>query len=79
MFEESIKEGKPKPDFTGTDDYQVDLTLRGEIQNPTFLGFLQKIGAERLANFATRDMLVLDAIQREEPLPDDLKERVRCS
>jgi hypothetical protein len=57
----------------------VDLTLRGEIQNPTFLGFLQKIGAERLPNFATRDMLVLDAIQREEPLPDDLKERVRCS
>jgi ATP-dependent DNA helicase RecG len=76
MFEESIKEGKPKPDFTGTDDYQVELTLCGEIQNPTFLGFLQKIGAERLANFGTRDMLVLDAIQREEPLPEDLKEGV---
>lgn len=76
MFEESIKEGKPKPDFTGTDDYQVELTLRGEIQNPAFLGFLQKIGAERLATFGTRDILVLDAVQREEPLPDDLKERV---
>ncbi|HOL71224.1 MAG TPA: ATP-binding protein [Bryobacteraceae bacterium] len=76
MFEESIKEGKPKPDFTGTDDYQVELTLRGEIQNPAFLGFLQKIGAERLATFGTKDILVLDAIQREEPLPDDLKERV---
>ncbi|HLI82690.1 MAG TPA: ATP-binding protein [Bryobacteraceae bacterium] len=76
MFEESIKEGKPKPDFTGTDDYQVQLTLRGEIQNPAFLGFLQKIGAERLATFGTRDILVLDAIQREEPLANDLKERV---
>lgn len=76
MFEESIKEGKPKPDFTGTDDYQVELTLRGEIQNPAFLGFLQKIGAERLATFGTKDILVLDAIQREEPLPDDLKDRV---
>ncbi len=76
MFEESIKEGKPKPDFTGTDDYQVELTLRGEIQNPAFLGFLQKIGAERVATFGTKDILVLDAIQREEPLPDDLKERV---
>ena len=48
----------------------MGLTLRGEIQNPTFLGFLQMIGAERLANFGTGDMLVLDAIQREEPLPD---------
>ncbi len=76
MFEESIKEGKPKPDFTGTDDYQVELTLRGEIQNPAFLGFLQKVGAERLATFGTRDILVLDAIQREEPLPEDLKERL---
>lgn len=76
MFEESIKEGKPRPDFTGTDDYQVELTLRGEIQNPAFLGFLQKVGAERLATFGTRDFLVLDAIQREEPLAEDLKDRV---
>jgi len=76
MFEESIKEGKPRPDFTGTDDYQVELTLRGEIQNPAFLGFLQKIGAERLATFGTRDILVLDAVQREEPLAEDLKEHL---
>jgi ATP-dependent DNA helicase RecG len=76
MFEESIKEGKPRPDFTGTDDYQVEVTLRGEIQNPAFLGFLQKIGAEHLATFSTRDILVLDAIQREERLPEDLKERL---
>jgi ATP-dependent DNA helicase RecG len=76
MFEESIKEGKPRPDFTGTDDYQVELTLRGEIQNPAFLGFLQKIGAERLATFGTRDILVLDAVQREEPLAEDLKDRL---
>jgi ATP-dependent DNA helicase RecG len=76
MFEESIKEGKPRPDFTGTDDYQVELTLRGEIQNPAFLGFLQKVGAERLATFGTRDFLLLDAVQREEPLAEDLKDRV---
>jgi ATP-dependent DNA helicase RecG len=76
MFEESIKEGKPRPDFTGTDDYQVEVTLRGEIQNPAFLGFLQKIGADRLATFGTRDILILDAVQREEPLPDDLKDRL---
>jgi ATP-dependent DNA helicase RecG len=76
MFEESIKEGKPRPDFSGTDDYQVEVTLRGEIQNPAFLGFLQKIGAERLATFGTRDILILDAVQREEPLSDDLRERL---
>jgi ATP-dependent DNA helicase RecG len=76
MFEESIKEGKPRPDFTRTDDYQVELTLHGVIQNPAFLGFLQKIGVERLATFGTRDLFVLDSLQREEPLPDDLKDRL---
>jgi len=76
MFEESTKEGKPRPDFTGTDDYQVELTLHGVIQNPAFLGFLQKIGVERLATFGTRDLFVLDSLQREEPLPDDLKDRL---
>jgi len=76
MFEESIKEGKPKPDFNGTDDYQVAVALRGEIQNPAFLGFLQKIGAERLANFGTKDLFLLDAVHREEPLPEDSKDRL---
>ncbi len=32
MFEESIKESKPRPDFAGTDDYQVALTLDGEVK-----------------------------------------------
>lgn len=76
MFEESIKEGKPKPDFTGTDAYQVSVTLRGEIQNPDFLRFLEKIGKERLATFSTQDLLILDSIQREEPLSGELKDRV---
>ena len=52
------------------------MTLRGDIQNPAFLGFLHKIGTERLATFETRDLLVLDAVQRKELIPDDLKERV---
>src|SRR5439155_11707415 len=29
MFEGCIRESKPRPDFTGTDDYQVSVTLHG--------------------------------------------------
>ncbi|HLG99675.1 MAG TPA: ATP-binding protein [Bryobacteraceae bacterium] len=76
MFEESIKEGKPRPDFSGTDAHQVAVTLRGEIQNPDFVRFLEKVGKERLATFSTQDLLILDSIQREEPLGADLKDRV---
>ncbi len=63
-------------DFSGTDDYQVALTLRGEIQNPDFLRFLEKIGKERLATFTTHDLLILDSIQRDVPIADSLKWRL---
>ena len=76
MFEESIKEGKPQPSFAGTDDFQVALTVQGEIQNPEFLRFIEKIGRERLSSFTTEDLLVLDAIQRDEPIVDTLRSRL---
>jgi ATP-dependent DNA helicase RecG len=76
MFEESIKEGKPQPDFTGTDAHQVAVTLRGEIQNPEFLRFLEKVGKDRLASFTTSDLLILDSIQRDVALSAELQARV---
>lgn len=76
MFEESIKESKPTPDFAGTDDYQVALTLRGEVQDPRFLSFVGKVGQDTLQSFATQDFLVLDLIHREQPLPAYLQDRL---
>ena len=69
MFEESIREGKPRPDFAGTDEYQVSLTLRGEIQDEAFLRFLERIGQETLASFSTTDLVVLDLVHRSEENP----------
>jgi len=76
MFQQSIKEGKAPPDFTGTDDYQVSVTLQGDVQNPKFLGFLQKVGEERLARFTIDDLLLLHSIGQEQPLPDLTKYRL---
>lgn len=76
MFEESIKEGKPHPDFSESDNHQVAVVLRGDIQDPRFLRFLEKVGGERLKSFTTHDFLVLDCIHREEPLPEPLKVRL---
>lgn len=73
MFEESIREGKPRPDFAGTDDYQVSVTLEGDIQDPQFLRFIEQVGRERLATFTTADFLVVDLVNREQPVPLDLK------
>ncbi len=77
MFEQSIQQGKPKPAFTGTDAYHVVLTLHGQVQDPRFVQFLQKIGEETTSSFGTHDFLVLDLVHREEPIPDALQPRLR--
>lgn len=74
MFTESIREGKPRPDFSGTDDYRVVVTLHGDIQDPRFLQFLERVGSETLSLFDTRHFLVLDLIHREEKVLDSLKD-----
>jgi ATP-dependent DNA helicase RecG len=52
------------------------LKLAGEIQDPQFLKFLEKVGAETLATFVVEDLLVLDLIHREQPIPPELKPRL---
>lgn len=77
MFEQSIQESKPVPVFTGTDRYQVVLTLSGQVQESAFLRFLEKIGKERLQLFNTQDFLLLDLIHREQPVPENLRPRLK--
>jgi ATP-dependent DNA helicase RecG len=76
MFEESIKESKPRPDFTGTDDYQVALTLDGEVQDPVFVRFLEQIGRDQLTWYTTQDFLVLDLLRNDQKVPSNLRDRL---
>ena len=64
------------PDFSHTDAYSVWLTLHGEIQDPEFLRFLEEIGQEQVATFGLDDLLVVDLVHREQPVPNDLQSRV---
>lgn len=76
MFELCARESKHPPDYSGTDDYEVFLTLYGKVQDPRFLTFLEKIGRERQVSFEATDFITLDLINREEKLPHWAKERV---
>jgi ATP-dependent DNA helicase RecG len=58
IYRNLIEEGKPVPDFTGTDDYQVSVTLHGEVQNPQFLRFLERVGQEQQVSFDTADLIL---------------------
>ncbi len=76
MFELCARESKQPPDYSGTDDYEVFLTLYGKVQDPRFLTFLEKIGRERQMSFESTDFITLDLINREEKLPQWARDRM---
>lgn len=76
MFELCARESKHPPDYTGTDDYEVFLTLYGKVQDPRFLTFLEKLGRERQVSFEATDFITLDLINREEKLPQWARDRM---
>ena len=77
VFEELIKQGKLIPDFRGTDEHQVSVTLHGEVQNPQFLSFLGAVGTSRLQSFSPEDLWILHLISREERIPAELTGRIK--
>lgn len=72
IYETSIKESKAMPDFTGTDDNEVCLTLNGLLLNPAMLRLINKVSAETLNSFSTKDFFVLDHLTRDQKLPPSL-------
>ncbi len=76
MFRECIRQAKPVPDYAGTDEYRVILTLRGEVQDPLFVRFLEKVGEETQAVFSTEDFLILNAVRRGAHVAPHLRDRV---
>ena len=76
IFEQCVKESKNPPDFNGTDDYQVQLNLYGEVQDPLFLKFLERLGQKTQESFDTADFITLDLINRDKSLPDWAKSRL---
>lgn len=76
IVRECIRQSKPLPDLSRTDDHFVWLTLHGEIQDPEFLRFLEEVGGERTALFGTDDFLVVDLVHREQSVPEHLRSKV---
>ena len=68
IYEMSVKEAKPLPNFTGSDAMFVKLTLDGQVIHPRMLALLKEIGADRLNVMTTDDYLLLSALFREEDL-----------
>ncbi len=73
MFEQSIRQSKPLPDFIGSAKHEVRLTLRGAVTNPAFVKFLEKVGEENMHTFSTYHFIILDLLQRAKEIPEHLR------
>lgn len=70
IYETSIKEAKPLPDFAGTDNNFVSLTLNGLVIDKAMLSVINKIGNQRLENLTTTDFLAINALYHGITLTD---------
>lgn len=73
IYELSIMEAKQLPDFTGTDDDFVNITLYGLIIDKRMLNVINKIGNEQLEQFSTGDFLVINALYYNNSVPENLQ------
>jgi ATP-dependent DNA helicase RecG len=76
MFSVCIQEGKNRPSFTGSDESQVYLTLDGQIRDPRFVEYLDRLARERNMSLTIDDFLVLDVVREGQPVPADQKNRL---
>lgn len=76
MFELSVQEAKPLPDFTGTDDFFVSVTLNGLILDKAMLSVINRISERGAELLSTEDFLVIDALYHERPLNEKMQPRL---
>ena len=76
IYEELIKQSKPTPDFSRTDQYQVGITLHGTVQDPAFVRFVEKVSKESTAFFGTHDWMIFASIGRGDKVAEPLRGRI---
>ena len=76
MFELSVQEAKPLPDFTGTDEFFVSVTLNGLIIDKAMLSVINRISERSTELLSTEDFLVIDALYHDRPLNGKMQARL---
>jgi ATP-dependent DNA helicase RecG len=64
MYSICLMEGKPLPDYSQTDDYQVDLCLKAKIVDEAFYIFVNEIQDQRADKLNVFDLLTLDKVRQ---------------
>lgn len=76
MFELSVREAKPLPDFAGTDDFFVSVTLNGLIIDKAMLSVINRISERCEELLSTEDFPAINALYHEQPLNEKMQSRL---
>lgn len=76
IYETCVKEAKALPDFTGTDENEVCITLHGIVLNEKLLRLINKVNSETLNHFSTQDFLALSLLAQNEELPSTFRSSI---
>lgn len=74
----SLEEAKQPPEFSGTDPWQVSVTLHGTVRDERFLAFMQKLKHEEGGRFHLDDLMVLDLVHRGVLVPPKFRDRIHA-
>ena len=77
MISTAIEQGKPLPDYSTSDEYNVRLSLDGRVVDSDLLLFIERMADDSDRRFSYEDYLVLSAISKGEAITDDNLKRVR--
>ncbi len=77
IYELSIKEAKELPDFTGTDENFVSITLHGLVLDVKMLSLINQIGSAQMETLSTEDFLVINALYHEMSVSESLRSRYK--
>jgi ATP-dependent DNA helicase RecG len=75
IFDASLREGKGLPDFTGTGEHEVVLTMRGEVIDDRFLQLLD-LAEKYNISLNVYHLVVLDMIRQSEAPPPEARHLV---
>ncbi len=76
MYELSVQDAKPLPDFSGTDDYFVSLTLNGIIIDEEMIIIIKRICEQYAEHLSTLDFLIINALYNGHKLNDKMYARM---
>ena len=78
MFELSVHDAKPLPDFSGTDDFFVVVTLNGIVIDEQMIPVIKKICEKgEKTHLSTEDFLVIYALYNDRPLDAKMYSRMK--